>query len=237
MTRELTVPRARLLQTDLQDKPELGRVIWECPPMVKLINNIGRITSKLLSSLLSFITTRALTFTDAGSSHVSQPHDDALVVTLYIDGFDVKQVLIDRSHVSLLHTILKSSSPLRLGWAKSMATSELPGNVTSILSRKLYRWTLGRAITTFGRSMTAFVEHMKGASPLLTRPYDKGTISQPLEAMPLNWSRSIYLVYSTRMSPTCCLPTCNPWTALGHLPNQGLTYSAPFRSQRSKRNS
>ena len=36
-----------------------------------------------------------LSFSDAGKQGTIQPHDDALVVTLRIGGYDVKRVMVD----------------------------------------------------------------------------------------------------------------------------------------------
>ena len=39
-----------------------------------------------------------LSFSDEGKVGTIQPHDDALVVTLKIEGYDVKMVLVDQSN-------------------------------------------------------------------------------------------------------------------------------------------
>ena len=40
----------------------------------------------------------ALSFSDKDKVRTLQPHDDALVVTLKIEGYDVKKVLVDQGN-------------------------------------------------------------------------------------------------------------------------------------------
>ena len=49
-----------------------------------------------------------LSFSDADKLGTIQPHDDALVVTLRISGYDVKRVMIDQGTVQLRLCILTS---------------------------------------------------------------------------------------------------------------------------------
>ena len=41
-----------------------------------------------------------LSFLDADKQEIIQPHDDALVVTLRIGGYDVKRVMVDQGRAS-----------------------------------------------------------------------------------------------------------------------------------------
>ena len=58
----------------------------------------------------------ALSFSDEDKIRTIQPHDDALVITLRIWGYDMKRVMVDqRSSVEIMYPDLYKGLNLRLG--------------------------------------------------------------------------------------------------------------------------
>ena len=51
--------------------------------------------SNSMSKRIKMNVTLVLSFSDADKQETIQPHDDALVVTLRIGGYDVKRVMVD----------------------------------------------------------------------------------------------------------------------------------------------
>ena len=65
-----------------------------------------------------------LSFSDADKQGTIQPHDDALVVTLRIGGYDVKRVMIDQdSAVEIMYPDLYKGLGLKL---KNLTTYNSP---------------------------------------------------------------------------------------------------------------
>ena len=65
-----------------------------------------------------------LSFSDADKQGIIQPHDDALVVTLRIGGYDVKRVMIDQdSAVEIMYPDLYKGLGLKL---KNLTTYNSP---------------------------------------------------------------------------------------------------------------
>ena len=57
----------------------------------------------------------ALSFSDKDKVRTLQPHEDALVVTLKIEGYDVKKVLVDRGNgVEIMYPDLYKGQKLKL---------------------------------------------------------------------------------------------------------------------------
>ena len=57
----------------------------------------------------------ALSFSDKDKVGTLQPHDDALVVTLKIEGYDVKKVLVDQGNgVEIMYPDLYKGRKLKL---------------------------------------------------------------------------------------------------------------------------
>ena len=68
-----------------------------------------------------------------------QPHDDALVVTLRISGYDVKKVMIDQgSAVEIMHPNLFKGLNLKAKWSFQKARPDYPFKLVQMW----LRWTL-----------------------------------------------------------------------------------------------
>ena len=92
-------------QRDASSRPPLGTI----SVILTTLGRIGSFLSRVMSINLPFVedlnpdlkrskmdVRPTLSFFDEDKVGTSQPHDDALVVTLRIGGYDVKSVLVDQ---------------------------------------------------------------------------------------------------------------------------------------------
>ena len=72
----------------------LGRT-GSCPSRIMLVSCCSGKDSSSMPKRVKMNVPLVLSFSDADKLGTIQPHDDALVVTLRIGGYDVKRVIID----------------------------------------------------------------------------------------------------------------------------------------------
>ena len=77
----------------------LGRT-RSCPSKIMSVSRCSDEDSSSMSKRVKMNVPLVLSFSDADKQGTIQPHDDALVVTLRIGGYDVKRVMIDQSNAA-----------------------------------------------------------------------------------------------------------------------------------------
>ena len=94
-----------VLQGNAASKPPLGTInvivaalgrTGSCPSRIMSVSCYSDDESTLVPKRIKTNVPLVLSFSDADKQETIQPHDDALVVTLRIGGYDVKRVMVDQ---------------------------------------------------------------------------------------------------------------------------------------------
>ena len=86
----------------------LGRT-GSCPSRIMSVSCYSDDDSNSLPKRVKMNVPMVLSFSDADKQGTIQPHDDALVVTLRIGGYDLKRVMVDQGSVAeiMYHDLYK----------------------------------------------------------------------------------------------------------------------------------